>query len=297
MYCKCTAKCTEPTCSLFRFGVQATHRKRARKHTHMELDLPESDPSNTNLLHASRSLYPSGQVNLPSLHPAHARPAPESRSHGRAPIDPRVSGETFFQQQSTDPAQHPNGEESYYNDHRQFYDDSGPPPYSPYKIPANSEHPALGEGKFSTPSSTQLRTSTSAGPQQSLQSDNFSNQQRASSALNACSVRQESLTASDHQALYGQRGSIMSERVLVPANNREEQQTMPKAPSPSPSWQQKFFSTIGLCVSPTAVEIEDGERNLPSATGTVNKPTAAEMRAQIEIAKEEELALLHQQLQ
>ena len=59
---------------------------------------------------------------------------------------------------------------------------------------------------------------------------------------------------------------------------------------------QKFFSTIGLCISPTAVEIEDGERNLPSATGTVNKPTAAEMRAQIEIAKEEELALLHQQL-
>ena len=30
MYCKCTAKCTEPTCSWFRFGVQATHRKRAR---------------------------------------------------------------------------------------------------------------------------------------------------------------------------------------------------------------------------------------------------------------------------
>ena len=89
----------------------------------------------------------------------------------------------------------------------------------------------------------------------------------------------------------------MSERVLVPANNREEQQTMPKAPSPSPSWQQKLFSTIGLCVSPTAVEIEDGERNLPSATGTVNKPTAAEMRAQIEIAKEEELAMLHHQLQ
>ena len=89
----------------------------------------------------------------------------------------------------------------------------------------------------------------------------------------------------------------MSERVLVPANNREEQQTLPKAPSPSPSWHQKLFSTIGLCVSPTAVEIEDGERNLPSATGTVNKPTAAEMRAQIEIAKEEELALLHQQLQ
>ena len=30
MYCKCTAKCTEPTCSLFRSGVQAKHRKRAR---------------------------------------------------------------------------------------------------------------------------------------------------------------------------------------------------------------------------------------------------------------------------
>ena len=48
-----------------------------------------------------------------------------------------------------------------------MHDESGPQPYSPYQIPANSEHPAFGGGTFQTPSSTQLNTSGSKGLVQS----------------------------------------------------------------------------------------------------------------------------------
>ena len=169
---------------------------------------------------SARSQYPPGLGHQSCQRPAYVRRLPESQQYGSTGYDPQMTGGEFYNCPPPDPAQHSSGEESCFNDHRQFYSDSGPPPDSPQQIPAISEHSGFDGVKFQPPNSTRTNMSGSERPFPSHQNIIYRPEDRASSHENASSNYRESSSALHRQALGGQPGGDSSQRLLAPHDER-----------------------------------------------------------------------------
>ena len=148
----------------------------------------------------ARSQYPPGLGPQSFPRPAYVCPLPESQQYGSIGFDPRSSGGEFYNRPPPDPAQHSSGKESCFDDHRQSYSDSGPPPDSPQQIPAISEYSGFDGVKFQPPNSTRTNMSGSERPFPSHQNIINRSEDRASSHEKASSNLRESSSA--HRQLH-----------------------------------------------------------------------------------------------